>query len=118
VEGAQSRKVGIEELVPLEPNYTPTSDHPPMFIFDLFSSLFGSRVEKSVIKSASIRLEAAIMPSSNQLPIPIFWARHVWKHKNPGPGWLWILCLKRTYNKDGEVRDTFVVRGGYSAMAR
>jgi hypothetical protein len=108
-------ETGIEELIPLANNYNSASEYPPMTVNAVLQSVFGELVPEKTLISYAVRLEKLIMPSKDLVMVSHFFAKNIWPHLNPGPGWLVVIGKDKTFKGK---RDTMVVEGGFREMAR
>ena len=108
-------ETGLEELIPLANNYNSTSEYPPMTVHAVLQTVFGELVPEKTLISYAVRLEKLIMPSKDLVMVSHFFAKNIWPHLNPGPGWLVVIGKDRTFKGK---RDTMVVEGGFREMAR
>ena len=106
---------GLEELIPLANNYNSTSEYPPMTVNTVLQSVFGELVPEKTLISYAVRLEKLIMPSKDLVMVSHFFAKKIWPHLKPGPGWLVVIGKDKTFKGK---RDTMVVEGGFREMAR
>jgi hypothetical protein len=108
-------EIGLEELIPLANNYNSTSEYPPMTVNAVLQSVFGELVPEKTLIAYAVRLEKLIMPSKDLVMVSHFFAKNIWPHLNPGPGWLVVIGKDKTFKGK---RDTVVVEGGFREMAR